>query len=504
MAFDHSRFTLMCFPHGVSAEGILSLNIVFLPRNISPLEKVTNIFGPAAEAEAFVNVHPAFEIKVQNEPNEFPGKVAGSAKTVAPINPFVYPASIAELYKTLKDARDDSGNPKYFDIAEERSSDKPGTEKHRAPVAVAKDTAVRKYLPQSYRKQFNFTSPRVKNAVTDDSYECAMRDKTIPPAIVHDNKVSWGKVYAHLLRQPLMAMAGGLLYKTSIQLQPGDFNKGGWLYVDINIDQPYGQEQNASLATPLGTFIKRYAARIPALKDATERSLFAAVLFPVVNGIDPGGLWDELFIEAARFNDGFATIVHANQPKSQNLLKEAQDGIHPQKEVGIRLGWEDEQILIWYLRQMAIDETIVTDRMDAPLGVMGYHIDVKDDIDDATEWESLTAVKSKSPLELEGINIGDFDGELPFQVYPSKVHNATGSDFWLPMYFSNWNNASLIIPDRTAALLYANDRENNKPVKVSDSYVPPDYITKLRYGHTYFFRVRLSDISGGGPLPGAK
>lgn len=499
MALNNSRFTLMCFPQGVDAAGVLSLNIVFIPRNINPLEKVNTKYAAGGLTDAFVNVAPAFEIKVVNEPGEFPGKVPASIKTINPVSLFVYPANRQSIYTTLRDAKNADAKPKYFDIDESRSSDKPGSDNYRAQKPVDKTTALRKYLPESYRKAFNFTSPRVRNAVTDDSYQCAMRDKTVPPAIVKDDKVSWGKVYAHLLRQPLMAIAGGLLYKTSIQLQAGDFKNGGWLYVDINEDQPYGREQKTSLADVDGPFIKRYAARIPALKEATARNLFAAVLFPVVNGADPVGNWDELFIEAARYNEGFATIVHANQPKSQNLLKEEQDGIHPQKEVGIRLGWEDEQILVWYLRQMAIDENIGTDRIDSPIGVMGYHIDVKDK--DGGNWESLTAVQSNGPLQLEDIEIGSFNGELPFQVYPSKVYNLTGSDFWLPMYFSNWNNASLVIPDRTAASLYANDKAKDKPVAVSDTYVAPAYVTKLLYGHTYNFRVRMSDISGGGPLP---
>ncbi len=67
------------------------------------------------------------------------------------------------------------------------------------------------------------------------------------------------------------------------------------------------------------------------------------------------------------------------------------------------------------------------------------------------------------------------------------------------MCFSNWNDASLVIPDRTAAMLYANDKEDNKRVTISDTYKAPEYITKLRYGRTYQFRVRMSDISGGGP-----
>ena len=72
----------------------------------------------------------------------------------------------------------------------------------------------------------------------------------------------------------------------------------------------------------------------------------------------PDGNYDQLFIESAEYDDGFAKIVHAAQPPSRNLLFEESDGAHPVKDVGIRLGWDDEQILIWYMRQMMIDPTV--------------------------------------------------------------------------------------------------------------------------------------------------
>ncbi|MBK6877979.1 MAG: hypothetical protein IPG99_16415 [Ignavibacteria bacterium] len=223
------------------------------------------------------------------------------------------------------------------------------------------------------------------------------------------------------------------------------------------------------MGKPTGEFVKRYAARIPMLTKNNERSLFASILFPVMKpGVTPTGVFDELYIEAARFNDGFATIVHADQPKSGNLLKEEADGFHPQKDLGIRLGWEDEQILIWYLRQMTVAENS-TERLDAPLGVMGYKVDVRVAGGNDADWESLNAVSSNVNLnngimQLEGIDIGSFSDELPYQVYPTKVYDDqeknASSNYWLPMYFANWNNASLVLPDNTAALIYKNAEEN--------------------------------------------
>ena len=42
-----------------------------------------------------------------------------------------------------------------------------------APTTL--DKSVKKYLPDSYRKSFNFVAPRTPNAVTDDAYHCAVR-----------------------------------------------------------------------------------------------------------------------------------------------------------------------------------------------------------------------------------------------------------------------------------------------------------------------------------------
>lgn len=521
-----TRFTLMAFPQALDAAGKLTLHILFIPRNFNPLKPVNTVFGTGNIAPAFADQRPVFEVKVVNNPDEFPGKVATNERAVA--TTISYSDLVRPIYEKLKDAKNEDGTPKYFDIEESRSGDQAGqSAEHRAPAAVDAASSVKKYLPETYRKAFNFTSPRHRNAVTDDSYHCAMRDNRDPVPVPKSDKISWGKVYAHLLRQPLLAEKAGLLYKTTIQLQADDFKLGGWLYLDVPNATVYGAEQQQSVTLGGDLFIKRYAARIPALKKDGDgfvpRSLFAAVLFPVVKAGDtPDGIFDELYLESADYNDGFAKIVHANQPVSGNLLAEEQDGFHPQKEVGIRLGWDDEQILVWYLRQLAKDPSVNggTDRLDAPLGVMGYHIDVRelDNEEDLPEedkvWESLTAVQSNHEMVLEDdqapgteLTIGSYQGELPFQVYPVKLYGLADSNYWLPMYFCNWNDHSLVIPDKIAAEIYRNSEAiqkldtgtENRNVKITDTYSALSVTTKLRYSKSYAFRVRLSDLTGGGP-----
>ncbi len=494
MALDNSRFTLLAFPQGVDVAGKLSVNLVFLPRNISPLDDVQLAGG--GTAPPFAGVQPQFTIKVVNNPNEFPGKLtAAPNEVVRPMDALVYSAQTAGIYQKLKDAKKPDGiTPKYFDIDESRSADRPSGLAHTAGDALPKNMAVRKYLPVSYRQAFNFTAPRTPNAVTDDSYHCAIRDEKPDPTFVPgDGKVSWGKVYANLMRQPKIAKAAGLIYSTTVQLDPGDLEQGGWIYADI-LAGDYSAEQAASELGADPTFIKKYAAKIPPLKAGESRSLFAAVMFPVVKaGANPDGIFDELFIEAARYADGFAGLAHSFQPKSHNLLIETADGFHPQKEMGIRLGWDDEQLLIWYLRQMAQDDNLGAKRLDAPLGVTGYNIDVRQF--GAAAWESLNQVTSNGDLMLEDIDMGNYAGELPYQVYPTKL----AGNYWLPMYFANWNDQCMVLPDKRAAEIYANSGDKNLPASLSDAYLAPAYTTKLRYSNQYEFRVRMYDMSGGGP-----
>ncbi len=240
--------------------------------------------------------------------------------------------------------------------------------------------------------------------------------------------------------------------------------------------------------------------------------MFAPVQFPVLV-TEPAGTYDNVFIEASEYDDGFAKLVHSFQPVSQNFLSEESDGFHPTKETGIRLGWDDEQILTWYVRALAQDSSVgVNQRLDAPLGVSGYKIDVHEQ--GAADWNSLNFVTSKAPLFIAEQNFGTYAGELNYNVYPSQINGDTSSNYWLPMYFANWAGKSMVLQDDDAADIY----QNNADVKpdpltnvtgatqnnLNKIYRPGNIKTSLLYGHIYEFRIRMSDISGGGPSAGDK
>jgi len=379
--------------------------------------------------------------------------------------------------------------------------------------AETKEFVVSKYLPESYRESFNFTTPRHKNAKTDDSYHCAIR-KDIKKKTVWENTedISWGQVFAHILRQPMLARACGMIYSTEIPVDenPAWYNKGSYIYADL-VNTDYATIQEKLLEDADGPFIKRYAARLPKLVIDKKRPVFAPLLLPVlyakgpVDPEPPKAPWDAIFSEINEYNDGFAKIVHAAQPVSSNLLSEQQDGAHPVNDAGFRLAWDDEQILIWYIRQLTHNPEEPGKRIGVPLGVFGYRIDVKKE---GADWNSLNLVKSKQPYTIGGASLGngaDETLELPYQVFPTQPDNDTNGSYWLPMYYTNWIGKSVVLKDTDAVKIYRNN-EGLDPVGAAKNVTPNNMFdevaaeAKLMYGNTYEFRVRMMDISGGGPV----
>ena len=461
--------------------------------------------APDDSAIAFADLVPEFELGIVRGLDEFPLSNA-TAPTRIPVKKTVVVDAAASKKAILQAiATDFSGRINLTD------SDK-------ANNIIAEDVSVKKYLPETYRNAFNFTTPRHPNAVTDDSYHCALRkEATKKPNWQDTDDVSWGQLYANILRQPMLAKACGMIYSCEVSVadDPTLFEKGCYIYADI-INGDYAAIQSQLLEDVDGPFIKRYAARMPRLIVTEPRAVFAPLLFPVLYrkaadlvDPEPKGQWDKIFQEVNEYNDGFAKIIHATQPVSGNLLKEAQDGFHPVKDLGIRLAWDDEQILIWYIRQLTQNPEEPGTRLDAPLGVFGYRIDVKEDLPGAI-WQSLNKAKSKMVYNIQGTSIGNTGDEvieLPYQVFPTQLDNDANAAYWLPMYYTNWIGKSLVLKDSDAVLIYKNDQAlaglddpTPKQVAAAKAFdeVPVD--ATLLYGHTYEFRVRLMDISGGGPV----
>lgn len=486
-----AQISLLVFPQGIE-NNRLSLNILAIPRNFNPL-----IANPLlAPFPAWVEANLSFDVKILTPLEDYPRlDLVPQIHETFLIKDFGIEAKT--IFETLEI---------QFDISDNKTAEKPESN-HFA----------KKYLPNSYRNAFNFTKPRTRHAVIDDSYACALKEaeKPIENFKESTNAVSWGKVFAYCLRQPAIAKKCGFLHEISIEIPEGGLINGGWVFADFTDGTSYHFADK--------TIVKRYAARLPKIQVNENRVLFAPVLFPVRHDdvtLPPDNpavpsTFDQLLIEASIYDDGFSKIVHTEQPVSDHLLKEERDSNFPvTNDAGIRLGWDDEQLLIWMNRQLEEDPTSPGQRVDAPMGIMGYRIDVREkspDPDNPNAWTSLCKVSNKAELMLGEVSI-DAIGEareLTVEVYPS-VPDGDLSDktkhFWLPSFFAYWIGNSLVLQDENAIDLYRKDQnlteKNSIPqqAKKNAMYQPEDIgLVPLQYGKNYEFRVRMADLSGGGP-----
>ncbi len=483
-----AKINILTFPQRIENDRLF-FNVLLIPRNFNPLlaDEVQPGSPAWVDANIVLNAHilPALD--------KYPRLDLASEVFPLPVMPADPDAR--EIFSTLA-AR--------FDISSTATAETP------KPQHFA-----RKYLPQSYRQAFNFTKPRTDRAAIDDSYACAIgKEKSPDPLFVpDDDTVSWGQVFAFCLRQPAIAKKCGFIREASVDLPPGFLEKGGWLYVDIAVGSDY-------LFADL-RIVKRYAARLPKIPAGTNRGLFAAVLFPVRHdevSLPPDNpelpsVFDELLLEASIYDDGFAKIVHAQQPVSDHLLKEDADPDFPvTNDAGIRLGWDDEQLLIWMNRQLEEDSAKPAGsglRVDAPMGVLSYRIDVREqspDPDFPNPWVSLCQVSNKNDLAVGAatVDVAGQTHELGVEVYPAIPDGRKSKHFWLPAFFAYWTGKSLVLPDEDAIDLYRkeqNELEGGTQKLTKNAVYSPVGLENvpLLYGKNYQFRTRLSDISGGGP-----
>jgi hypothetical protein len=340
---------------------------------------------------------------------------------------------------------------------------------------------VMKYAPPAYRDATGYAQGRNPFLLTDDTYHCAL--KAVPPAGTDvssvEPKISWGAIFASVLKQPLTAEMSGLVRPLKVAVPEDVRKQGGWIYVTLKA----GSAWSGMMATP--DAVRTYAARIPPLPSA--RPLFTPVLFPVTAAPVPG--YDPIFAEATRYDDGFAKEVYGAQPPFANPFDEddSQGAERPGLDRGMYLGWDDEQIVTWYNRQL--DPAAAP--LDAPMGVQGFHVDTREE--GATDWTSLNLATTK--VVLNTMDLGQAKEEFPIEIGPNKLVGDTGPNTWLPSFFTSWDGRPMVGEDQLTDLVMGGQVEDG-PVMGIEPAVP------LRYGKRYDWRVRLRDITGGGPKVG--
>ncbi|MGZ4617397.1 MAG: hypothetical protein ACXV5Q_03080 [Frankiaceae bacterium] len=348
-------------------------------------------------------------------------------------------------------------------------------------VPLAAAPAIRKLLTATYLAAAGVTRPRTPFAVTDDRYRCAIEDAPAPkPLPPPDPTVTWGQALAYALRQPKLAEQLGVLFLADLAVPPGISAVGGWLYAGLAAGSPYA-------ALPSPGVVASYAARIPKLSG--RRPVFAAVLFPVLTVA--GGGYDTVFAEASSYDDGFGKVVHAAQPVSSGTIDTEPGTLPPARDLGIRLGWDDEQQTVWMNRQLGTDPfTGGPSPVAARMGVRAGRIDVRET--GTQVWTSLNTVQGD--VALGPIDLGAVTTELGVEAVPVSLGARFAGDYWLPPYLARWAGGSVVLSDPVTYLLTDQAPAKPKPFTAVGADLP------LLYGHEYEFRVRYMDLSGGGPV----
>ncbi len=440
----------------------LSVNLLVMPTGSPFIPLGTDLPVPDA-GPPFADCSLVFKAFLSQNFQQMPGfSEVDSEEVLAPLVPVNRNALFNELALQFKITR------------------KEAVQEHKAALMV------RKHLMTTYTQSFAFVSPKTRLAFADDTYACLVNCPPDGPPVPKpiDDSVSWAEALSFTLRQPTLARALGIVYELNLQVNPADLYKdGGWLFFSLDDSGDYGN------LTMTDGFLKIFGTRIPALSES--RQLFTPVLFPVVD--DPAitvlsGNFDEAFFEFARFNDGFAKIVHGGQAKFRNHLEEKGNGPAPVRDEGIQLGWDDEEILIAQNRQMGLDPDTMGQPAEAPMGVVGYRADVRKDGEAA--WHSLSQVTT-GQFVFGGIDFGPLSWESRTEVFPSTIRD----QFWLPTYFTSWRGGSLVVTDpEDMILLMGRERVNSLYYRSENA----DKIL-LKYGEKYEFRVRLVDTTNGGP-----
>jgi hypothetical protein len=273
MPLAPEKLRILTFPQHIEGDQ-LAVNALLLPtqnllNSTAPFPSQLNP-GTSVDLPDFIAANLKLELKalkgLGSYPFSDPGVLAGEGVTVETLaTGATFPPQLPALHEGLR---------AQFKLDTSAS----GTTKG-AGGPLAHSDGIRKYLPKSYRTAFNFTAPRTEFAKTDDSYHCAIQKSPRPDPTFKQSldDITWGRIIAFCLRQPLLAARIGLLYRLTLTLPTVDyFQEGGWVYFNLLSPADFG------LAAPE---LKQYAALIPPID--IPRQLFAALLFPVVPGPGP-------------------------------------------------------------------------------------------------------------------------------------------------------------------------------------------------------------------------
>jgi len=474
-----------------------NLTLMLLPQSWDGANLIANLLLlPNGDPTAAVALSSGSELAfAQAQPRLQAALLAGL--TTPPWDPSVTPAMLTTVSLGLSYSAAQSAI--YASIAAQYAPTVLPPASFKQPAGV-----ICKDLPGSYLAATGFQTPSSDTLSTGDGFLCSLASAPSQPNTtpVSTTTIQWGEILSYALRQPLIAQAMGLIYTSvSIPIDAATAAQGGWIWLQIDTSDP--SNWYAQLLGQNAQAVFSYAARLPALIAAQD--VFAAILFPTTSGNYISAVLDQAQYEADLYLDGFAKIVHANQPTSSDAVTNDPSQIAPGTDAGIQIGWDDEQVTTWINRQVSIAQGLAAlppppatpIHPEVPFTVLGYRVDVRQDA--SQPWSSLCS--ASGTLSAAGVYASAYNGELC--VEPTPVQNGTG-DYWLPQYFAQWRGRTLVVND-PYAYLFSGGQPPAAAVPSSSEFTGTTNevlpAVGLRYGESYQFRTRLTDLTGGGPEP---
>ena len=361
-----------------------------------------------------------------------------------------------------------------------------------APATLPPVTArIRKSLPPSYLAAGG-GPPTGDLTTTDADFGCDVRGEPAVPLTPPPTTISWGEIISYAMRQPVLATKLGIQYGLQITLpaaQASALAGGGWVWVSLDASRPLVQRggvgaRDRSASTPPGS--RRSTPPPGRCSPPTSSSSTGPPPRRTAPSRPPR-------------STPTGSPSSCTAPSRTTPTPPSATGSWPRPAiVGIQIGWDDEQVVTWHNDQLSLLNARRAGTLSAapaaPLGVLGYRVDVAD-VTPATPggpplsptWQSLARVTTTVA------SLGTFTGELSVEPSSTRPSNPAINDAWLPRYFANWRGGSLCAPDTTPQAMTTGTTPA-PPTRTADGLT-----TLLSYGHLYAFRVRLSDLSNGGP-----
>ena len=322
MALNDLELSLMAFPqHWDGASGLLSVNLLLLPVGdpTAPLGTGPQFAGTP------VHLSANFVAGLASLPS--------TSTTPTQVTPFfAQPQPVAPtLYSTLYNQL----------VAQHITVTSAKLTKAQAPPAGAR---ILKQLPASYTQAFPFETPRSATSGWATVTAAPSATRRLRSTTKHSPVRTPASLGAR--SSPMRCVsrcwrtAMGLIYAVQLNIPASLLASGGFVYFTLDSSVPGNPWVADWLANP--DSVKSYAARLPALATSDVRPLLAARLIPVVT-TPPSDLTEAQF-EAEEYDDGFAQIVHSNQPTTIDAATLDDSQIAPGTDAGIQVGWDDEQV----------------------------------------------------------------------------------------------------------------------------------------------------------------